>query len=89
MSWRKRYTSQAALRDDTNAEAGHEIEVGHQINAARLIAQQLIATGVAGDASDEENPVDFEITLAGHANPGHAPVAGELKDWVRVEITQK
>lgn len=90
MSWSKRYESQAEFSADIAADSGQVIEAGHQINQARQIVNEILASGVIGDIDPEsEHKKEFRISLAGHATADHNPREGETKDWLRIEISQK
>jgi exo-beta-1,3-glucanase (GH17 family) len=58
-------------------------EAVEQIEAAADAAQMLVE--VNGWPSEATH---YNVTLSGHANPGHAPAQGYANDYVQVSVTQ-
>lgn len=58
----------------------HITESDDQIAAAKVAAKQLVASGGAG------SPAYWNVSLSGHANPGHAEVAGSSNEVISVSV---
>jgi hypothetical protein len=64
--------------------APHVIE---QIEQTKAAAVGLISSGAYGALDDPE--IGFHVTIGGHANEGHKPVAGYDDDQGSVHVVQK
>lgn len=59
-------------------------ETTAQIRAASLAAQDIVKSGALGDPD-----ATYTVSLSGHANREHEPVAGWANDFVYITVTQK
>lgn len=86
MSWTATATNVAADKIDeiTSPMPGLSDESLAQLAAAKLVATELVHTGRVGDP----NRHTFNVTLSGHANPGHEPVHGWSNDCIAVTVSQ-
>lgn len=55
-----------------------------QFEKAKQLAIDLVESGVVGGSPDHR----FNVSLSGHANPGHEPTEGWSNDAVTISISQ-
>lgn len=83
MSWSVYGT---ALTVDKIADLTPQYELGdegqEQLELGRDVARRIIDSGAVGEGEK------FNITLSGHANPGHQPREGWATDMVSVSVSQ-
>ena len=81
MSWQAYGTIKGGKLELTVGDLTEEME--KQLDVAAGVAHDLAASGALGDKDGE-----YRVTLTGHANPEHKPVAGWSNDFINVVITQ-
>lgn len=74
------------LADDRAAISPPQLdkEPREQFDQARELASSLLASGCVGDGEKT-----FNVSLSGHANPGHLPAHGWANDMVSVSVSQR
>lgn len=58
-------------------------EVREQVQLAKGIAKQIVESGLVGPPGHT-----FNVSLSGHANPGHGPKAGYANDAITISVYQ-
>jgi len=86
MSWSASFkVIEGDVDEDSVSESNVDIpQHSDQYEEALGAVWALLRTGAFGD-SDE---TDFQISLSGHGNPGHVPVAGWSNDSLTISIYQ-
>lgn len=55
-----------------------------QVTVAKRVVRSLVKSGAFGDPLGA-----YDVTISGHANPGHTPTAGWANDSISINLSQR
>jgi hypothetical protein len=85
MSWSVTFNDRAAFdAHQPSFGAAIPVDARDQYDAAHEAAAALVVSGAVGNP-----PGDYVITLSGHSNPEHKPLAGYGNDGISLSVWQK